>query len=179
MSYGLEVITALFLRRVNVSGSRVKMADLRETLANVGYPNSRTILASGNVVIDSQKVVDIRAIEVAIEAEYGFHSEIFSRTAPEVASLAAANPFRDREGTIELAFLHTPPSRDVIRAVEALATGRDDLAIIDRELWWFRPHPLEESFPKETAVRKVLGTTTRRGYRTIERVLDVIEEMDR
>lgn len=171
------MITVLFLRRVNVSGSRVVMAELRETLADIGYADSRTILASGNVVISSQNVVDIAAVERAVEQRHGFHSEIFARSADEVVGLADAHPFIDRDGTTELAFLHAAPSRDQVAAIEAIATGRDDLVVVGRELWWFRPHPLEESFPKETAVRKILGYTTRRGYRTIERIIRVIEEL--
>lgn len=44
---------ALLLRGVNVGGVKVKMADLRALLEGAGYTDVKTLLASGNALVDA------------------------------------------------------------------------------------------------------------------------------
>ena len=43
------------LRGINVGGRTVKMADLREAFAAMGFPGSETVLQSGNVIFSSNE----------------------------------------------------------------------------------------------------------------------------
>ena len=49
---------AAFLRGVNVGGVNLKMAEVAKALEEAGFTNVRTILASGNVLLESRKGVD-------------------------------------------------------------------------------------------------------------------------
>ena len=49
---------AAFLRGVNVGGVNLKMAEVAKTLEDAGFTNVQTILASGNVVLESRSGVD-------------------------------------------------------------------------------------------------------------------------
>src|SRR3984893_14127608 len=49
---------ATFLRGVNVGGVNLKMADVASTLTDSGLADVRTILATGNVTLDSPKAAD-------------------------------------------------------------------------------------------------------------------------
>lgn len=44
---------AAFLRGVNVGGVNLKMAEVATALTDAGFCNVRTILASGNVLLES------------------------------------------------------------------------------------------------------------------------------
>ena len=46
---------AAFLRGVNVGGVNLKMAEVAAALADAGFKNVRTILASGNVLLESPR----------------------------------------------------------------------------------------------------------------------------
>src|SRR5580693_6121235 len=49
---------AAFLRGVNVGGVNLKMADVADALAEAGFANVRTILASGNIILESRAGAD-------------------------------------------------------------------------------------------------------------------------
>ncbi|MGH3552677.1 MAG: DUF1697 domain-containing protein, partial [Mycobacterium sp.] len=49
---------AAFLRGVNVGGVNLKMADVAAALSDAGFAGVRTILASGNVLLDSPATAD-------------------------------------------------------------------------------------------------------------------------
>ena len=48
---------AAFLRGVNVGGVNLKMAEVAAALTDAGFNNVRTILASGNVLLESSAKV--------------------------------------------------------------------------------------------------------------------------
>ena len=45
---------AAFLRGVNVGGVNLKMAEVATALSDAGFTNVRTILATGNVLLESK-----------------------------------------------------------------------------------------------------------------------------
>ncbi|MDI3314110.1 MAG: DUF1697 domain-containing protein [Mycobacterium sp.] len=63
---------AAFLRGVNVGGVNLKMAEVSTALADAGFAEVRTILASGNVVLES----DVSAAAVRAKAEAAVHDEL-------------------------------------------------------------------------------------------------------
>ena len=86
------------LRGVNVGGHRrVPMATLRTVFESLGHANVVTYIASGNVVFDSPKRAT-RALadelEIAILEEFGFEVDVVVRSAAEMATVVAQNPFR-------------------------------------------------------------------------------------
>ena len=90
----------VLLRAVNVGNRRMKMADLRDVFAGLGFDDAETHLQSGNVVFSSKtKSPDVLAkkIEDAIEDRFGFRAEAILRTREQVADTLAANPFTEEE----------------------------------------------------------------------------------
>jgi uncharacterized protein (DUF1697 family) len=89
------------LRGINLGGKRMKMEELRQVFGDLGFSKVSTLLASGNVVFESeQKDPDQmrERIEAAIEASFGFSSRVIVRSAREIAELVAAKPFAGVEG---------------------------------------------------------------------------------
>jgi uncharacterized protein (DUF1697 family) len=88
-----------FLRGINVGGHvLIKMAELKKIFANMGYENIRTILASGNVIFESEQK-DINRITSEIESELKkiFNKEIsvILRSMDELKKLESSEPFKN------------------------------------------------------------------------------------
>ncbi len=93
----MTVFVAL-LRAVNVGGTgKLPMAQLLELCADAGFPDARTYIASGNVIIRS--AASERAVRDALQARLHAYAGkpvgVLVRSASEIAKLVADNPFAD------------------------------------------------------------------------------------
>ena len=50
------MIYAVFLRGINISGKKIPIKELKAILSKNGYPNAKTLLNSGNIVLSSDKM---------------------------------------------------------------------------------------------------------------------------
>jgi uncharacterized protein (DUF1697 family) len=99
---------AALLRGVNVGGRKLAMSRLRAVCVAAGFTEVETLIASGNIVLGSKlNAAKLEAkLEKLIFEELGLRSEIFVRTAPALAAIVAANPFK--------AFAAASPNRLVV-----------------------------------------------------------------
>lgn len=85
------------LRAVNVGGTTLAMADLRELLEGLGLSNVRTYLQSGNAVFDAAPDEPASAlataIEVRIERDLGPRVGVLVLPGEALVDVVAANPF--------------------------------------------------------------------------------------
>lgn len=85
-----------FLRGIN-AGFRLKMVDLKKVFEELGFVNVRTVLATGNVLFESNSK-DAAALEENIEKamvkEFGYKSIAFVRTKDELQYFVTAEPFK-------------------------------------------------------------------------------------
>ena len=85
-----------FLRAVNVGKRQVKMARLRELLAELGYDDVRTYIQTGNVFF-AAPAAKRATLEAAIERHLldalGFEVTTCVRTVAEVEAALASEPF--------------------------------------------------------------------------------------
>jgi len=125
------------LRAVNVSGTgKLPMAELKAIGVSCGFANVRTFIASGNLLFDSHlgEAAVTQLVADKIEAFFGKAVPVFVRSAPEMAKVAADNPFAAEPGNRVVAhFMAAPPTQAMIDA----ATGRKDeqLALGKREIY--------------------------------------------
>lgn len=65
---------AAFLRGVNVGGVTLKMADVAAVFTAAGFTDVKTILASGNVLLNSSSSADAVRVnaEAALRASFGY-----------------------------------------------------------------------------------------------------------
>lgn len=90
-----------FLRGINVGGHhKVPMAELKATLANMGFSDIKTLLNSGNVVFTTAPT-DIAALEArmteALEKKFGFPIPVLIRKIKDIQRLVADNPYKEVE----------------------------------------------------------------------------------
>ena len=89
---------AAFLRGVNVGGVNLKMAEVAKALEDAGFTNVRTILASGNVLLDSRSGVDAvrKKAEKALRDAFGYDAWVLAYDLDTVAAISKAYPVRAR-----------------------------------------------------------------------------------
>lgn len=161
-----------FLRSINTPPRHVKMDQLRAVFESLRFDNVATVIASGNVVFETDDPVDlVPRIEAALEAALEFDVPTFLRTGTEVREVANSQPFPEGADEVEVSFLATEPDPEAVRALEDTASGADRLVVIGREVYWSHVGPLSDSTHSEARVVRILSMpTTRRSMRTVRRI---------
>lgn len=164
---------AALLRAVNVGGRQVKMAELRELLAE-RFGAVRTLLASGNVVLEAEgEAADLETqLEDVFAARFGFESEFLVRDAAELDAVIAADPFPDarqeRPSRLLVTFYRDPPPAELARRLAAEHVGPERTVLIGRELYTDFPEGIGVSTIDRTMKRlKWPGVATARNWNTV------------
>lgn len=127
----------VLLRAVNVGGTgKLPMAELRAMCEDAGFERVRTYIASGNVVMQSaasEKQVKA-ALETRLERYAGKPVGVLVRTAAELASVLAANPFPKAAPNRTVAiFLDKAPPADALETIGG--RNREEIALGKREIY--------------------------------------------
>jgi uncharacterized protein (DUF1697 family) len=166
-----------FLRGMNVGGHRASKEELIAMFATAGFDGARTFRTSGNVVFDAPAGDDRAAIQAALEqameAELGYAVPTFLRDAAETRAIAAQQPFPARavqaaKGKLQVSLLAAAPKAAARKAVLALASDDDRLAIDGSELYWLPSGGTLDTALDMKAIDAALGIQTRRTMGTIE-----------
>lgn len=168
----------VLLRGINVGGNkRMKMGDLRDALSAAGIDEPRTLLQSGNVVLESNAdaaaLVDI--VETTIQSTFGFHTTVIVRTADEFQELLAHNPFsveQLEDGRFaHVGFCRDEPDSEGFEALQEAHEGPEEAELVGREIFVYYPDGSGTSKLTNTVVEKHLATpTTSRNWNTVEKI---------
>lgn len=162
-----------FLRAINTGTRRIKMADLRELYADLGYEDAATYIATGNVIFDSVSLPDVALLESAFEERFGFFSKLFLRDERQIASMLDRISWQDGDGVVEVSFLESRPDPDDARELEATAVAPEDIVVSDSEILFLREGKGMETTHKESTSMRILGMKmTRRGVATVRQIND-------
>jgi len=84
------------LRGVNLGKRKVIMSELRDLVAGAGFSDVRTLVASGNLVLDAKlKGAKLEArLEQVILDGLGLKTDVFVRDGAQLDAIIAANPFK-------------------------------------------------------------------------------------
>ena len=167
----MTVYVALLHSIVLGPGKRLLMADLRAMAEDLGFREPRTLVATGNLIFEADKMplgmVEAQ-LEAAFRARFGKHVDILLRTADAWRQVAARNPFPDGNAQdVGIRVMRTPLGRDVLPKLEALAAPGIRLAIVDGDLWIdFSGKPSETKLLSHLTTKK-LGIGTLRNANTV------------
>lgn len=121
----------VLLRGINVGGHRtVTMARLREAAARAGLGAPATLLASGNLLVTSDRDAAgvLAAVEAAIRDEFGFAVETVVLAQDALRTLVAAHPRPEGKGAA-IAFCSGPIDADAHARLAALATDAETVDV--------------------------------------------------
>jgi uncharacterized protein (DUF1697 family) len=173
---------ALLLRGINVGRAhRVPMADLRELLQSAGHREVRTLLQSGNVVLDAAAPAEelAPAVERALAERFGFAIPVVVRSADDLRGVVARDPL----GAIAtdptryvVSFFAGPVPAELEERLRAVDPVDDEYRIEGRELYVWCPHGQLES-PVSAALAKHRGgpVGTARNWATVLKIADLLQ----
>ena len=168
------------LRGVNVGGVKVPMAELKAIAVEAGFANPRTLLASGNLVIESDAdPTDVEArLEKGIAAHFGRPIEVIVRTPPQWAALMAANPFADQariDGSKLLVMVMKVGIKDgAVEALRGFAAGDEQVESSGGDLFFWHPDGLGRSKMAEKAQPRLIGVGTGRNWNTVRKLAALV-----
>ncbi|MGH3961114.1 DUF1697 domain-containing protein [Mycobacterium sp.] len=166
---------AAFLRGVNVGGVNLRMADVATALTDAGFADVRTILATGNVLLESPTAADaVRTrAETALRARFGYDAWVLVYELDTVRAVVDAYPFEPEvDGYHSYVTLVTDP--DVLDELAALRAGPDEkIARGDGVIYWQVPkgNTLDSTIGKTMGKRRYKSSTTTRNLRTLRKVV--------
>ncbi|MGE2730189.1 DUF1697 domain-containing protein [Mycolicibacterium vaccae] len=168
---------AAFLRGVNVGGVNLKMADVARTFERAGFDHVKTILASGNVLLDSaRKAPAVRATaEAALRDEFGYQAWVLVYDLDTVGSISAAYPF-EREVEGHHSYVTFVSDDDVLAELSALAQDPAPDELIQPGagvVYWQVPRSasVTSAMGKTMGKARYRSSTTTRNLRTLDKVL--------
>jgi uncharacterized protein (DUF1697 family) len=171
------------LRGINVGGARrLAMADLRATMAALGYADATTLLQSGNVVYSSHDppATAEKRIRERLAADAGMDIPVIVRTAAEMRAVVKRNPLRG-QATIpkwhHVVFLSELPDRTLAAALDGAEFEPDMLALHGREafVWW--PQGAHNARLTSALLERRLGVAaTARNWNTVEKLRALSED---
>lgn len=167
-----------FLRAINVGGHTVKMDALRALVAELGYANVATFIASGNVIFDTPPTPSA-ALEAELErhlhAALGYEVLTFIRTAEELAAIARYVPFDPPEPdahALYVSFMKEPLHAAAEARLLSLNSETDLFHAHGREFYWLCRVRLPDSpLASGTLLAKAVGVpTTARNLTTVRKL---------
>jgi uncharacterized protein (DUF1697 family) len=166
-----------FLRGVNVGGVNLKMAEVAQALTDAGFTNVRTILASGNVVLESSSGVAAvrKKAEATLRQRFGYDAWVLAYDIDTVRSVYDAYPF-EREVEGYQSYITFVTNEAVLNELNALAdsTGPDEkISRGDGVVYWQVPKgsTLDSTIGKTMGKPRYKSSTTTRNLRTLAKVL--------
>ena len=174
---------AVFLRGINVGGINIKMADLKEALKARGFPDARTLLASGNVVLTSTLDADAvkRDCEKCLREAFGYDAWVVVLDSARLSDLVAACPYPEDDKTTHsyITLSSDAAVLDELDAAGAALEGNKQERLGPEALAWLAPAggTLDSPFSKISAKARFKAATTTRNLRTLIKVRDAAAEL--
>ncbi|HYE42332.1 MAG TPA: DUF1697 domain-containing protein [Caulobacteraceae bacterium] len=171
------------LRAVNVGGRKVVMSELRALAEAEGFAGAKTLLASGNLVVDAgglSSAVLSERLEAAFQKRFGFHSEFICRTAAEWRTLMDGCPFPEdaasRGNRLLVLVSQGEPAADVVEKLQALAQDGERVARHGGDVWIAFTDGMADSRLMNAKAMKAFGTpTTGRNWNTVAKLAALAE----
>lgn len=157
------------LRAVNVGGTgMLPMKDLAALCAELGFQDPRTYIQSGNVVfVSGLAEPEIKnVLETALAKRMGKRIDVLVRSAAELQSVLAANPFPDaKPAQLGVMFLSESPPPNLLSGL--VIPGREEVRLGKREIFIHYPDGMGRSKLKLPAA----GTGTMRNLHTVAKLV--------
>ncbi|TGA98296.1 DUF1697 domain-containing protein [Sporolactobacillus shoreae] len=176
------------LRGINVGGkNKIKMADLRESLTEVGLTQVRTYIQSGNVLFQSSetepRLNDL--IGNKMEQDFGFPVSVILRTAEELRKIIISCPFSEDEikaaeatsvgESLYVSLMSREPIPEKVEFFKARDQGGDKYKMVGRDLYLLYHHSIRNA-KLSANIQKLAVPSTVRNWKTLNKLHQLAEE---
>lgn len=176
------------LRGINVSGQKkIKMADLREHLAELPFQDIQTYIQSGNILFKaaaSEPAQLTALIRAKILEKYGFEVPTLVVTAKYISTVLANSPFRDdseiTHDRIYLTFLAEHPQPENLKKLDGIDYPPERFHLNDQVIYFYSPNSYGRAKMNNNFFEKKLKVAaTTRNWRTSQKLIDMAGEIER
>lgn len=166
------------------AGMRVVMTDLRRIAGEMGFSNPRTLVATGNLVVDSEQDLPVSCVEERLEQgiynALGKHIDVIVLTAPDWMRLSIGNPFpadTKADGSrVMVRAMRSPLAEAVLSDLEPYCTQGERLAVVSGHLWVsFSGRASETRLLPQLTTRR-LGVGTLRNWNTVNGLASMVSD---
>jgi len=172
------------LRGINVGGkNKLPMKDLVDMFVAVGCDDVRTYIQSGNVLFRTTDDASSRIpnqITTRIAERYGYRVPLVLRTAEQVRNVVENNPFladSALEDALHVMFLADLPHPSRVDDLDPNRSVPDRFIVRGQEIYLRLPHGMADTKLSNAYFDAKLATTsTARNWRTVTKLLDLMEE---
>lgn len=169
---------AALLRGVNVGGINLKMADVKAVFEGLGLANVKTVLASGNVLFDTDRppAEAKPLIERALGERFGYEARVQVLEAAVIRALLTGFPFdAEREGWHPYVVFIADPmvAGELLAMQDQLDPEREQILAGPGVVYWTveRGSTLTSVFGKALGRARYTAATTTRNLRTLQKLL--------
>lgn len=171
---------AALLRGVNVNGITITSADLKELFVSLGFDDVRTVLASGNVVFDSDDAADTLkpTIEKALSDRFGYDAWIILVPHRSLEAIVDSYPWPETADSHPYVVFGSDESalQEIAQGADALDAGDAAIERATRDgdvVYWECPKgsSTDTPFAKLLARARYKSVTTTRNLRTLRKLL--------
>lgn len=161
------------LRGINVGGKVLKMADLRQAVADLGLEGVETYLQSGNMVFrapEASNAMLANRISDAIRAHKSIDVTVMIRDASAWARIVSGNPYRQAGAfprTVHAFVLDRMPEAARLEMLTAKQAGREEWRIVDGTLYLHTPDGFGKSVLGGVVERILKVPMTARNWNTV------------
>jgi uncharacterized protein (DUF1697 family) len=170
----------ILFRGMNTGGVRAPVGEQRAMAEAMGLANPRTLQASGNLVVESER--DPGELEAAVEVEMKRRFDLaivaMVRTPEQWATLIAANPFPDEAAAqpakMTAMVMKAGVKDGAVEACRALAEGGERVEAAGEVLYFWFPNGQGESGIFKKAGPRMLGMGTGRNWNTVSKLGEMV-----
>lgn len=165
-----------FLRGVNVKGTNMKMAEVCDVFKNAGMQNVSSVLASGNILFESDENHDTlkKKLQSAMSEHFNYEAFLFIRNQIEIENILKNSPFHKQEDFHIYTFIANPDVENILKQeFEKCRKSTGEAAkIVDAGFYWKTPkgNTLESEFGKILGRKNMKDQFTSRNINTFEKI---------
>lgn len=167
-----------FLRGVNVKGTNMKMADVCKVFSDAGMENVSSVLASGNILFQSDRdSAELKKILEKVMSEH-FHYDafLFIKNEKEINDIFKNDPFPPIENFHNYIFIGSEKvEKTLLEEFEKSTKEKGELGkIVDKIFYWQVPkgQTLNSTFGKVLGKKSLKDKMTSRNTNTFEKIIN-------
>jgi len=177
----MKVFIAL-LRGINVSGQKkIKMADLKKHLEDIGFERVETYIQSGNIVFGSE--LDPRKLEgliaEKIKAEYSWDVPVMVKSLEEFENTLISNPFlndRDKD-KLYYTFLSEEPELEQVEKLKEYSFMGEEYEIKGKVIFFYAGNGYGRAkMNNNFSENKLKVSATTRNWKTVKVLYEMSTE---
>ena len=168
---------AVFLRGVNVGGVNLKMPQVATALEEAGFDNVRTLLATGNVLLNSSSsgATVRKNAEAALRKAFGYDAWVLVYDVDTLAKINDGYPF-EREVPDQQSYVTFVSDKAVFDELNELTKKPGPGERISRGngvVYWqvAKGKTLDSTMGKTMGKKRYKSSTTTRNLRTLDKML--------